>query len=149
MALSLTAQAAPPAVGQPLALKFTTASGKHVDLAEMKGKVVLIDFWATWCGPCVKEVPHVVEAYGKYHDKGFEIVGISLDSDKSALSKFIKEHGMAWPQYFDGKGWENVMAKRFGIHSVPSMWLVDKQGNLVTTNARADLDGQIEKLLGP
>ena len=132
---------------EPLDLKFTALDGAEIDLAKMRGKVVLIDFWATWCGPCVKEVPNVVEAYEELHPKGFEVIGISLDQDKAKLEAFIKEKGMAWPQYFDGKGWQNEISSRFGIQSIPAMWLVDKKGMLVSTNARGDLEDEVEKLL--
>jgi thiol-disulfide isomerase/thioredoxin len=132
---------------EPLDLKFTALDGTEIDLAKMRGKVVLIDFWATWCGPCVQEVPNVVEAYEDLHPKGFEIIGISLDKDKAKFEAFIKEKGMAWPQYFDGKGWQNEISSRFGIQSIPAMWLVDKKGMLVETNAREDLEEKVEKLL--
>ena len=141
------AAAAGPAVGETIEIKFTDSHGKKVDLAALKGKVVLVDFWATWCGPCVAEVPNVVATYEKLHGKGFEIIGISLDSDKAALTKFTKDKKMAWPQYFDGLGWKNKMAVKFGIHSVPAMWLVDKEGKLVSTNARGGLEAEVEKLL--
>ena len=132
---------------KPLELKFTAVDGSEVGLAKMRGKVVLVDFWATWCGPCVGEVPHVVEAYKKLHDKGFEIVGISLDQNKEKLLAFTKEKGMTWPQYFDGKGWQNEISSKFGINSIPAMWLIDKKGMLATTQARGDLAGEVGKLL--
>ncbi len=132
---------------EPLDLKFTALDGTEIDLAKMRGKVVLLDFWATWCGPCVQEVPNVVEAYEELHPKGFEIIGISLDKDKAKLESFIKEKGVAWPQYFDGKGWQNEISSRFGIQSIPAMWLVDKKGMLVETNAREELEERVEKLL--
>lgn len=135
-------------IGKPVDLKFTAVDGTEVDLSKMKGKVVLIDFWATWCGPCMQEVPNVVKTYEKYHDKGFEIVGISLDESKGDLLSVTKEKGMTWPQYFDGEGWKNAISQRFGITSIPQMWLVDRKGNLVTTEARQNLEGQVEKLLG-
>lgn len=140
-------QADPVAPGKPVDLKFTAVDGSQVDLANLHGKVVLIDFWATWCPPCRGEVPNVVAAYKKYHDQGFEIVGISLDQDKDALLAFTKENGMVWPQYFDGQGWDNAISSKFGIHSIPAMWLVDQNGLLVTTEGRDDLAGQVEKLL--
>jgi thiol-disulfide isomerase/thioredoxin len=149
--LTKTANAVPEAkndfAGQPLSLQFSAADGSPVDLAKLHGKVVLVDFWATWCGPCMREVPNVVAAYAKYHSQGFEIVGISLDKDKDTMLRVTQQKGMTWPQYFDGKGWNNEISTRFNVRSIPAMWLVNKNGIVATTNARADLEGQIERLL--
>ncbi len=134
-------------VGKPVDLRFTAVDGREVDLSKMKGKVVLIDFWATWCGPCVAELPHVKAAYDKNHSKGFEIVGVSLDREKESLTEFVTSHQMPWPQYFDGQAWQSKLAVQFGIESIPAMWLVDKKGNLRDINARSGLDGKVEKLL--
>jgi thiol-disulfide isomerase/thioredoxin len=133
---------------QPLDLKFTALDGTSIDLNNMRGKVVLVDFWATWCGPCMREVPNVVAAYQKYHDQGFEVIGISLDHDSDAVLRVTKAKGMVWPQYFDGKGWQNSISTSFGIGSIPTMWLVGKDGLIADTQARDNLEPEIEKLLG-
>jgi thiol-disulfide isomerase/thioredoxin len=131
----------------PVDLAFTAQDGTPIDLAKMRGKVVLVDFWATWCGPCRGEVPNVVAAYQKYHSKGFEVVGVSLDEDKDTMVSFTEQNGMPWPQYFDGKGWGNDIGQRLGVRSIPAMWLIAKDGTLITTNARDDLDAQVAKAL--
>ena len=134
-------------VGKPLDLKFTAIDGRAVDVAAMKGKVVLIDFWATWCGPCIGELPNVLAAYEKLHPKGFEIIGISFDQEKDTLEAFVKKRKMAWVQYFDGEGWGNKFGKEFSIRGIPSMWLIDKKGNLRDLEARDGLAAKVEKLL--
>jgi len=135
-------------IGKPVDIRFTALDGREVDVVKLKGKVVLVDFWATDCGPCVAEMPELKAAYEKLHSKGFEIVGISLDDRESALRRFIRDKGLAWPQYFDGKGWENRFALQYGIFSIPTMWLVDRQGNLHTTSVQSDrLVHQVEALL--
>jgi thiol-disulfide isomerase/thioredoxin len=132
---------------KPLEIKFTAVDGKEIDLSKMRGKVVLIDFWATWCGPCMVELPNVLSAYKKLHPKGFEIIGLSFDQDKEKLLSVTKAKEMTWPQYFDGKGWQNKFGQRFGIESIPTMWLVDKKGMLVSMEARDGLEERVEKLL--
>lgn len=134
-------------VGKPLDLRFTDLKGTQVNLKDYAGKVVLVDFWATWCGPCVAALPDVKETYTKYRQKGFEIIGISLDKEMDALTKFISEKEMSWPQYFDGLGWNNKFAAKFEITGVPALWLVDKKGNLRDLNGGASLGTKVEKLL--
>ena len=136
-------------IGKRVEIKFTAVDGTEVDLAKMKGKVVLVDFWATWCGPCIAELPHITEAYEKYHAKGFEIIGISFEGEngKEKLTKFTKEKGMTWPQYYDGKFWGNAFGERFNIRGIPAMWLFDKQGNLADVEARDGLADKVAKLL--
>jgi peroxiredoxin len=134
-------------IGKPIDIHFTALDGRAVDLAELTGKVVLVEFWSTTCGPCIGEMPAVKAAYEKLHPRGFEVVAISLDDKETALRRFIKEKELPWPQHFDGKGWENMFAMRYGIFSIPTMWLVDKRGNLRDTNARFDLERRVASLL--
>ncbi len=118
----------------PFEVKDT--NGKPLSLAAYKGKVVLIDFWATWCGPCIAELPHVLEAYEKHHKDGFEIIGISLDKDQEKLETFTKEKKMPWPQFFDGQGWQNELAQKYGINSIPATYLVDREGKIIGIGLR-------------
>jgi thiol-disulfide isomerase/thioredoxin len=122
--------------------------GQPLDLAAYKGKVVLIDFWATWCGPCVQELPNVIAAYGKYHNKGFEIVGVSLDRERDTLLAFLKENKMTWPQYFDGLGWKNKVAATDGIQAIPATFLLDGEGRIIAKDLRGGaLDQKLATLL--
>ncbi|NJN06331.1 MAG: TlpA family protein disulfide reductase, partial [Rhodobacteraceae bacterium] len=105
--------------------------GKALSIAGVKAKVVLLDFWATWCGPCIGELPNVKEAYEKHHASGFEIVGISLDSDRKKLTDFIAKNQMPWPQFFDGGGWQNKLAQQYGIQSIPATFLLDAEGTII------------------
>ena len=109
---------------------------------------MLVDFWATWCGPCVAELPNVLAAYTEYHDKGFEVIGISLDQDKGALEGFVKKREMAWPQMFDGKGWESDLVKKYGIRGIPATFLIGKDGKVAATDLRGEvLSVKVKELL--
>lgn len=123
-------------------------AGKPLSIARFKGKVVLVDFWATWCGPCIGELPNVLKAYEKYHGKGFEIVGISLDSDRAKLDKFITDRKMIWPQYFDGQGWQTKLAGVYGVNSIPATYLLDGEGKIIAKNLRGEaLEEAVAKAL--
>ena len=113
-------------------------TGKPISIANDKGKVVLIDFWATWCAPCRAELPNVLATYSKYHNKGFEIIGISLDHDQAKLTNFTKSMNMTWPQFFDGQGWGNKLAVKYGIESVPATYLLDGEGKIIGKDLRGE-----------
>ena len=103
-----------------------------------QNKLVLIDFWASWCGPCIRELPNVVKAYERFHDKGLEIVGVSLDKDKASWLAAIEQTGQKWPQMSDLKGWECAGAQIYGIQSIPANVLIDDHGKIVARDLRGD-----------
>ena len=106
--------------------------GKPISVAGFKGKVVLVDFWATWCPLCLKDLPDIIATYKKHHADGFEIIGVSLDSDHDKLSSFLKQtDGMTWPQFFDGQTWTNQLAVKYGVEALPFNVLVGPDGNII------------------
>jgi len=113
-------------------------SGKILKLSDLRGKYVLVDFWASWCIPCRKENPNVVKAYKAYHDKGFEIVGVSLDTKKDAWQNAIAKDGLTWNHVSDLKGWESGVVQEFGITVVPTSFLLDKSGKVIANNLREE-----------
>jgi thiol-disulfide isomerase/thioredoxin len=126
----------------------TSVDGKPLSIASHKGKVVLVDFWATWCPPCRAEIPNVVKIYQQYHDKGFDIIGVSLDQDKDKLLNFTKEQKMTWPQYFDGQGWSNKLAVKYGVESIPATFLLDGDGKIIAKDLRGEaLEDAVSKAL--
>jgi peroxiredoxin len=127
----------------------TDVNGKPLSLASYKGKVVLVDFWATWCGTCVGELPNVIETYKKHHSQGFEIVGVSLDQDQAKLTQFTKDNDMTWQQFFDGKDWGNKLAVKYGIEGIPATFLLDGQGNIMGVDLRGEeLEAAVAKAVG-
>ncbi len=137
------------AVGaEPLAFEVTSITGEKLSPAQYKGKVLLLDFWATWCGPCKADMPHVKKVYDKYNKKGFEIVGISLDRSRESLDKYIAQNNIRWPQYFDGKYWNNDIATDYGVKSIPATYLIDRKGKIRYKSLRGrQLEKAVEELI--
>ena len=140
-------------IGKPFNLEFTNAiDDKPISMKSLKGKVVVIDFWATWCGPCVAEMPKMKELYAKYRDKGVEFIGVSLDQPKEQggldkLKEFVKKNEIAWPQYYQGNFWDSKFSKSWGINGIPCVFLVDADGKLASVDARGKLEEMIPNLL--
>jgi len=106
-----------------------------------RGKVTMVDFWATWCGPCRGELPNVIATYQKYHNLGFDIIGVSLDESRDDLTGFISSNGMAWAQYFDGQGWQNKLARQYQVLSIPMDYLLDRHGIIIGKELRGSALG--------
>ena len=131
--------------GHPMVIKGTLMNGQPFEQKTLAGKVVLVDFWATWCGPCVAEIPNVMEQYEKYHARGFEVIGISLDEDREALEAFIKERNIPWPILFEkseGEGWRHPLSTYYGISGIPTVILIGRDGNVITLDARGEKLGE-------
>ena len=139
-----------PDVGRPFAAELTRLDGTKLSLPkDLLGKVVVVDFWATWCPSCVEEIPHMVAAYRKYKPKGVEFVGISLDraGKKAELEKFVKDNGMSWVHTYSGKFWSDPTVRKYGVGGIPSIWVVGKDGKVVSDAARGKLERVIEGAL--
>ena len=139
--------------GNQIKLTGTMLDGSKLDWESYRGKVVLVDFWATWCGPCRAEVPNVMKMYKAYHDKGFEVLGISLDERREQAESYIKQTEIPWASMFSDnpseRGWNNPMAVRYGITGIPRAILIDREGKVVHMTARGAMLGQeLRRLLG-
>ncbi len=128
-------------------VKFTAIDGRSVDLSSLRGKVVLIDFWSAYKFSSMEKIPEMRAAYEKLHSEGFEIIGISFDSEKENLLNELTSRAITWPQYYDGKGAENDLAQKLGVTSVPTQWLIGKDGKIALTSVRNHLADRVEKLL--
>jgi len=137
-------------VGKPFKASLTRLDGSTLTLPDdLLGKVLVIDFWATWCKPCRDEIPHMKELYARYKPKGVEFVGISLDHGgrKDDLAQFVDRHGMSWVHTYSSKGWQDPTARRYAVRGIPSIWVVGPDGKIVSENARGTLAETIEKAL--
>jgi peroxiredoxin len=135
--------------GQPAPnLSLPDGNGNTVQLSSLKGSVVLIDFWASWCGPCRMNNPHLLKLYGKYHDKGLEILGVSLDDNSQAWKAAIGQDGLTWRQVIDSKGWNAVSAAAYGVDAIPASFLIDKNGVIQAVNLVGwQLESKVKTLL--
>ncbi len=135
------------AVGKPLPIEFTAADNRAVNLTTLSNKVVLVDFWATWCPGCVALSPEVKKLYDQFHARGFDVVGINFDDDTNQAQRFIREQGLPWPQYFGGRGPENKFGRDYCINALPAAWLVDRKGIVRDIHGTADLEAKVAKLM--
>lgn len=125
-----------------------THDGKPLSLASFRGKVVLVDFWATWCPPCLADMPATLYLHKKYNAAGFEVIGVNLDHDIATFKRFHDRFELPWPEYADGKGWGNRLAQKYGIQSLPTTFLLDKAGKIIGRDLRGpDLEAAIVKAL--
>ena len=131
-------------LGNEMDFQGELTDGKRFDLSSYRGKVVLVDFWATWCGPCIAELPNVKRHYGLYHDKGFEVVGVCLDTSREKLEAFIEDREIPWVNLFEeGAGWDHPVATRYGIMGIPTVILINREGKAISLSARGPELGKL------
>ncbi|MEZ6137302.1 MAG: TlpA disulfide reductase family protein [Pirellulaceae bacterium] len=135
-------------LGNSMELEGKLLDGSDFNWEEYQGKVVLVDFWATWCGPCIAEAPNVMANYKKYHSRGFEVVGVSLDTDQKRLEAYVKENAVPWENLFTaGAGWKHPMATKYAIRAIPAVYLINREGKVVSMKARGlELSNQLEEI---
>lgn len=124
---------------------FKASSGEELSIEKLHGKIVLLEFWASWCGPCRAELPEIKKIWSKYSRDQFTIVGINLDSNRQVFDAFVKEEGMAWPQYYDGLGWGNKVSQMYGVYAIPHSVLIDQDGVIKVRGLRGE---QLSEVIG-
>jgi thiol-disulfide isomerase/thioredoxin len=115
-----------------------SVTGDELSLDKLKGKVVVLDFWASWCGPCRAEMPAVKRLWQDYKKENFVLIGVNLDDNRKAFEQYVKEEGVTWPQYYDGKGWGNRIAELYGVHAIPMTFIIDQQGMIRASGLRGE-----------
>jgi thiol-disulfide isomerase/thioredoxin len=115
-----------------------TLDGSEISLSGLQGNYVLMEFWATWCGPCIPEIPYLKQLHESYGDQNFKIVGVSLDRDKDTLREFIAEREMNWPQIFEEDGWEDEITRAFNVAGIPRMYLIGPEGTIIAKDLRGE-----------
>ncbi len=149
VAVNAAAQVTPNITDPRLDFSLPALNGDSIRLSSMKGKVFLLDFWASWCVPCRFNNKNLVKLYSKYKDKGFEILGVSLDDNKKAWQRAVGKDKLTWPQINDSKGWDAMSAAKWQVDAIPASFLIDKDGNVVAINAeKQELENKIRQLLG-
>jgi peroxiredoxin len=149
IAVSAKSQTIPNITDSRLDFSLPDIKGDSLRLSSMKGKVFLLDFWASWCGPCRYSNKNLVKLYSKYKDKGFEILGVSLDDSKNAWKKAVNKDKITWLQIIDSRGWDARSAAKWQVDAIPASFLIDKSGNVVAINAeKQELENKIRELLG-
>ncbi len=134
-------------VGDRPNIDFTATDGTRVTSEALRGRIVIIDFWATWCGPCVQSMPHMIKLNQEYASQGVQVLGVSLDSNRRSMESFIKQRNMPWPQYFDGKGWNNTMAKAWGVKGIPRIFILSPEGEVLWAGHPANMDSAFQDAL--
>ena len=131
-------------IGKPVPdFSKTDLNGNPISLQDYRGKVVLLDFWAVWCGFCALKLPHIKKAYDTYKDKGFDVIGVSLDATESDMHGFIKENDLQWRQIYIGNLRNNPFLQQYNVTGLPVQWLIDREGKLITHKVSGEALGQL------